>query len=395
MRKVEIGYLNISAKGRRYVNQAMKNNRLSYGPFTERFESLFASHHGTQFAVASNSGTAALQIALAALKETYQWPDGSEVLVPATTFIATSNIVLYNNLTPVFVEIESDYYELDPKQIERHITKKTKAIIPVHLFGQPCDMDPIMDIARNHNLRVVEDSCETMLATYKGTSVGAFGDIGCFSTYVAHLLTTGVGGLCTTNDPKLAVMLRSLINHGRDSIYLNIDDDDKASKQRFHMILKKRFSFVRLGQSARLTELESALGLAQLEDEFIGQIKRRRRNAKLLTELLEPLSDIIQLPRIRPGNDHSFMMYPLVLRKRKKAKLVEYLEDHGVETRDLLPLINQPVYQSLFKLSPKQYPVSQWLIDSGFYVGCHHGLTKKDLEYIASLLFDFFRKPRA
>jgi perosamine synthetase len=395
MRRVEIGYLHISAKGRKYVNQAMKNNRLSYGPFTQRFESLFASLHGARYAVASSSGTAALQVALAALKEKYNWEDGDEVLVPATTFIATSNVVLYNNLTPVFVEIEPDYYELDPTQIERHITPKTRAIIPVHLFGQPCDMEPIVAVARQHKLRVVEDSCETMLASYKGTSVGVFGDIGCFSTYVAHLLTTGVGGLSITNDPELAVMLRSLINHGRDSIYLNIDDDDKASKQKFHMILKKRFSFVRLGQSARLTELESALGLAQLEDEFADQIKRRRQNARILTKLLEPLSDHIQLPRIRPGNDHSFMMYPLVLRHQPKEKVVEYLEDRGVETRDLLPLINQPVYRSLFKLNPKQYPVSQWLIDSGFYIGCHHGLKRADLEYVASLLSTFFAKAHA
>lgn len=390
MRHVGIGHLKISRKGKKYVNEAMKNNRLSYGPFTERFESTFASLHGSKYAIASSSGTAALQIALAALKERYKWPDGSEVIVPATTFIATSNVVLYNNLVPVFVDIEPDYYEIDPSLIEKHITKKTKAIIPVHLFGQPADMGPIMKIAKKHKLRVVEDSCETMLASYNGKSVGSFGDIGCFSTYVAHLLTTGVGGLNTTNDPKLAIILRSLANHGRDSIYLNIDDDDNVGKQKFHMILKKRFSFVRLGQSARITELESALGLAQLEDEFKDQIKKRRSNAKILNNLLEPLSDIIQLPKIRPGNQHSFMMYPLVLKNERKERLVEYLEDRGVETRDLLPLINQPVYKSLFKLREKDYPVSQWLIRSGFYIGCHHGLTKKDLAYVASLLYSFF-----
>lgn len=392
MKKIEIGHLNISAKGRRYVNQAMQNNRLSYGPFTERLEKLFASLHGAKYAVASSSGTAALQIALAALKEKYRWPDHSEVLVPATTFIATSNVVLYNNLTPVFVDIEPNFYSLDPNLIEEKITPRTRAIIPVHLFGQPADMGPIMKIARQHNLHVVEDSCETMLAKYRGKSVGSFGDIGCFSTYVAHLLTTGVGGLSITNDPKLAIMLRSLTNHGRDSIYLNIDDDDRAPREKFHMILKKRFSFVRLGQSSRITELESALGLAQLEDELAKQIDRRRKNAQILTKLLTPLSKHLQLPQIRPGNEHSFMMYPIVLHHRKKAKLVEYLEDHGVETRDLLPLINQPVYRSLFHLSPKQYPVSQWLIDSGFYIGCHHGLKRSDLTYITDLFLAFFKQ---
>jgi perosamine synthetase len=390
MRRVEIGYLHISAKGRAYVNEVLKSNRLSYGPFTDRFESLFASRHGAQYAVASNSGTMALQVALAALKEKYQWEDGAEVIVPATTFIATSNVVLYNNLKPIFVDIEPQYYEIDPVQIEQHITRKTRAIIPVHLFGQPADMKPIMNIARRHKLRVVEDSCETMLASYQGRSVGSFGEIGCFSTYVAHLLTTGVGGLSITSDPALAIIMRSLINHGRDAMYLSIDDDNIASRRKFHLILKKRFSFVRLGHSARLTEMESALGLAQLEDELDNQIKRRRKNAQILTTLLEPLSEHIQLPRIRPGNEHSFMMYPLVLRHQKKEKLVEYLEDQGVETRDLLPLINQPIYQSLFRLNPRQYPVSAWLINSGFYIGCHHGLTRSDLEYVASLLSSFF-----
>lgn len=390
MRHVEIGHLHISSKGRRYVNEVMKNNRLSYGPFTERFESLFASLHGTKYAVASSSGTVALQVALAALKEKYKWKDGDEVLVPATTFIATSNVVLYNNLVPVFVDIEPTYYEINPEQIERHITKKTRAIIPVHLFGQPCDMKPIMALAKRYALRVVEDSCETMLASNGGVSVGAWGDIGCFSTYVAHLLTTGVGGLCTTNDPELAVILRSLVNHGRDSIYLNIDDDDNATKETFHMILKKRFSFVRLGQSARLTEMESALGVAQLEDEFAGHITKRRKHAAALTKLLAPLGDHLQLPQVRAGTTHSFMMYPIVLKHQKKAKLVEYLEDRGVETRDLLPLINQPVYKKLFNLDPKDYPVSQWLIESGFYVGCHQGLKGTDLRHIADLCTAYF-----
>lgn len=386
MLRVEIGHLKISRKARTYVNEAMRNNRLSYGPFTQKFETLFAAKHQSPYAIASSSGTAALQVALAALKEKYKWPKGSQVIVPATTFIATSNVVLFNDLQPIFVDIEPTHYGLNPALIEKHITKKTRAIIPVHLFGQPADMGPIMDIARHHKLRVIEDSCETMLASYQGKSVGTFGDIGCFSTYVAHLLTTGVGGLCTTADPELAIMLRSLINHGRDSIYLNIDDDNRATKEKFHLILKKRFSFVRLGQSARITELESALGLAQLEDELEAQIIKRRKNAANLTRLLSPLQEHIQLPSIRAGNDHSFMMYPIVLRNRQKADVVEFLEDNGVETRDLLPLINQPVYQSLFKLNPKHFPVSQWLIDSGFYVGCHHGLKTNHLRHISNLL---------
>lgn len=385
--KVPIGHIRISAKARAYVHQALRTGRLSYGPFTRRFEARFARLHGCRFAVTSSSGTVALQIAIAALKEVHGWPDGSEVLVPATTFIATSNAVLYNNLRPVFVDIDPDYYELDAERMARKITRRTRAVIPVHLFGQPADMDPILALARKHRLSVIEDSAETMYARYKGRWVGTLGDIGCFSTYIAHLLTTGVGGINTTQDPRLAVILRSLMNHGRDSIYLNIDDDDRPGHPRMRLIVKKRFSFVRLGHSARTTEMESALGLAQLEESFVREIGIRRANAARLTGHLRPLEDRMQLPSIRPGCEHSFMVYPIVLRKGlRKDRIVQSLERHGIETRDLMPLLNQPVYRKLFKLDARDYPVSKWLLESGFYVGCHPGLGATHLSYIADTL---------
>lgn len=134
-------------------------------------------------------------------------------------------------MKPVLVDVEPDFYGINPVLIEEKITPRTRAIIVVHLFGLPADMEPILDIAKRNNLKIIEDSCETMFASYKGRKVGSLGNIGCFSTYVAHLLITGVGGLNTTNEPAYAVKMRSLINHGRDSIYLNIDDDDNCSKQ--------------------------------------------------------------------------------------------------------------------------------------------------------------------
>ncbi|MCG3175492.1 MAG: GDP-perosamine synthase [Candidatus Omnitrophica bacterium] len=385
--KVPIGHIHVSPKARRYVLDVLRTGRLSYGPYTRRFESRFARMHGARFAVTSSSGTVALQIALAALKEVHGWPDGSEVLVPATTFIATSNTVLYNNLRPVFVDIDPVHYGLDASRMERHITRRTRAVIPVHLFGQPADMDPILAVARKHKLSVIEDSAETMYARYKGRWVGTLGDIGCFSTYIAHLLTTGVGGINTTQDPELAIILRSLMNHGRDSIYLNIDDDDRTGHRKMRLIVKKRFSFVRLGHSARTTELESALGLAQLEESFVRDIRIRRANASELTRLLSPLEDRMQLPSIRPGCEHSFMVYPIVLRRgTRKDRIVEGLERRGIETRDLMPLLNQPVYRRLFKLDAREYPVSRWLLESGFYVGCHPGLGQPHLRAIASTL---------
>lgn len=388
--KITVGSLNISSKAKRYVNEVLDSNRLSYGPFTKKFESLFASMHGVSHAIASNSGTSALHVALAALKEVYKWKDNDEIIVPATTFVATSNVVLHNKLKPVFVDIDPFYYEIEPENILKKITKRTRAIIPVHLFGQPADMKPIMEISRSKKLSVIEDSAETMLARYKGKYVGSFGDIGCFSTYVAHLLTTGVGGFNTTNDPELAIILRSLINHGRDPIYISIDDDD-VRRKKLNRIVEKRFSFIRLGHSFRITELESALGVAQLENELKQNIEKRRKNAQILTELLKDLEHLIQLPSVRLGNEHSFMMYPIVLRKMRKKELVQYLESNDIETRELLPLINQPIYRKLFKFNAKDFAVSRWLIRSGFYVGCHQELMQTDLEYISSTIHTFLK----
>ena len=157
----------ISSKAKEYVNQVLDANRLSYGPFLQAFERDFSNLHDCKFGIISNSGTSSLQVALQALKDIHGWQDGDEVLVPAVTFVATSNIVLHNRMQPVFVDIEKDYYEIDPALIEAKITLRTRAIIVVHLFGQPCDMDPILNIAKKYNLKIIEDSCETMFARYK------------------------------------------------------------------------------------------------------------------------------------------------------------------------------------------------------------------------------------
>lgn len=389
---IGVGGLSITPRGRELVMQTLLNNRLSYGPMTQEFERRFAQMHDSRFAVMSNSGTSALHIALAALKELGGWQDGDEVIVPAITFIATSNVVLHNNLTPVFVDVEPNFYGLDPALIEARITPRTRAIVPVHLFGQPCDMDPILDIARRHNLRIVEDSCETMFARYNGRSVGAFGDIGCFSTYVAHLLVTGVGGLNTTSNPDYAIMLRSLMNHGRDSIYLSIDDDDDKSDAELRLIIEGRFRFIHLGHSFRATEMEAALGIAELEGSE-AMVASRRRYARLLTAGLAGCADWLQLPAIRPATEHTFMMYPLVLRGQSKVELVNYLERHGVETREMMPLIEQPVYQRRLGLRPSDYPVAQWIDANGFYIGSHQGLTDSDADYVVELFERFGRGP--
>ena len=391
-REIGVGGFKVGARARRYIDQVLLSGRLSYGPFHRRFESAFAAEHDSRHAIFCNSGTSALHLAVQALKEKYLWKDGDEVLVPAVTFIATSNVVLHNRLKPVFVDVDPLTYNIDPSKIEAKLTKRTRAIMPVHLLGLPADMDEIGAIAKKRGLRIIEDSAETMFARYKGRKVGSLGDIGCFSTYVAHYIVTGVGGLATTSDPDLHIRLRSLMNHGRDSIYLSIDDDKGAAGKRLHEIVAKRFQFVSVGHSFRATELEAALGLAQLEEKA-GIVKARVGMANRLTAALREFEDRLQLPTCPPDRDHTHMLYGLVLRGEDKTALVNFLEDRGVETRDLLPLLNQPVYRRLFGDLEPRYPVARMLNRSGFYIGCHQYMTPGDADYVVEQFRAFFRGP--
>ncbi|MDE2143656.1 MAG: DegT/DnrJ/EryC1/StrS family aminotransferase [Elusimicrobia bacterium] len=390
-REIGVGGFALTPRARRYVNQVLASNRLSYGPFHRRFEAGFAAEHDSRHAIFCNSGTSALHIAVQALKEKHGWKDGDEVLVPAVTFIATSNVVLHNRLTPVFVDVDPLTYNIDPSKLEAKITKRTRAVIPVHLLGLPADMDPVLDVARRRGLSVIEDSAETMFARYKGRKVGSLGDIGCFSTYVAHYIVTGVGGLATTSDPDLYIRLRSLMNHGRDSIYLSIDDDKGRKGARLHEVVAKRFQFVSVGHSFRATELEAALGLAQLEEKG-GIVKARVAMARRLTAGLKEFEHRLQLPACPPDRDHTFMLYGLLLRGADKTPLVNFLEDRGVETRDMLPLINQPVYRKIFGNLDSRYPVAASLNRSAFYIGCHQYMTSADADYVIEQFRAYFKK---
>jgi len=388
-----VGTLDITPSERSYVLKVLRSNRLSYGPWSRRFEREFAKLHDSRFAVFVNSGTSALSIAIACLKEAGKWREGDEVIVPAVTFVATVNVVLEHHLRPVFVDVDPRTYNIDPGKIEHAITKRTRAIIPVHLFGLCADMSSIMRIARKHKLKVLEDSCETMGVRYRGRMTGSFGDISCFSTYVAHLVVTGVGGLALTKNERYAEILRSLANHGRDTIYLSVDDDKDIDGERFEEIIHRRFRFIRRGYSFRATEMEAALGVGQLE--CLAQILRTRRaNAKVLLNGLKAYERFLQLPWYNPRiQEHAFMMFPIVIHKDApftKMELVSVLERWNIETRDMLPLINQPVYRSL-RIAQNDYPVASWINTHGFYVGCHQGLKRRDLQYMLDVFQKFFR----
>ncbi|MFA6279100.1 MAG: DegT/DnrJ/EryC1/StrS family aminotransferase [Candidatus Paceibacterota bacterium] len=393
-KQIGVGCFEITDTERRYVNDVLKTGRLSYGPYTKRFEKEFATAHNMRYAVMVNSGTSALEMAVACLKEVYGWKDGDEVLCPAVTFVASSNVIIANNLKPVFVDIDPRTYNIDPKKIEEKITLRTRAIMAVHLFGQPAAMDKIMRIAKKHKLRVIEDSCETMFAKYKGKSVGSFGDIGCFSTYIAHFLVTGVGGFAVTDNPKYAEILRSLANHGRDNIYISIDDDKGKSDAELSEVISRRFNFVRRGYSYRVTEFEGALGCAQFERRR-DIVHNRRKNGVYFNKYLAPFSKHLQLPATTQGVDHMFMMYPIVIKKNspvQKSELTHFLETHNIETRDMVPLINQPYIRSLYGDLEAQYPIAKWINNNGFYIASHQMLTPAERKYIVSVFGEFFKK---
>lgn len=363
------------------VVSALANGTISYGPYSRALERDFAARHGSLFGVLSNSGTSSLQVALQAMKEVHGWKDGDEVIVPAATFVATVNVVLHNNMKPVLVDVEDGMWGLDPNLLEAAITPRTVAIIPVHPFGQPADMTAIQRIANQYDLKIIQDSCECVDCKADGMALGSFGGITCFSTYIAHIVTSGIGGLAITNNGEYAKVMRSLVNHGRDGIYTSPYEHGEGRE-----VIQRRFQFERIGHSFRITELEAILATHALAN-ISENIRIRCKNALFLRERIT--SDY-QVMDSRPGTDHSWMMFPVVVRDLNRDGLTEYLESVGIETRPALPLTNQPVYKDMFQ--EDNYPVAKNLNRNGFYVGCHQYLTEQDMSYIASALWEY--KPR-
>ena len=390
-RQVRIGDVKLNQLAKKYINQILITSRLTYGPFTQKLEKMFARLHRRKWAIFTSSGTGALLVGLASLKERYGWQDGDEVLVPAISFVATANIVYHLRLKPVFVDVEFDTYNLDPKQINKHVTKKTRAIIPVHVLGLPANMPEIIKTAKRNQLKVLEDSCDAMFVKVKRKPVGSWGELAAFSTYVAHLLPTGVGGFLAGDDKKIEAIARSFLFHGRSDHYLSVNDENQQDKT----VIRSRFQFDRTGWHFRLTELEAAIGLSQLEGaEYKKQLQRRQRLANLLIKLLKPLENKLQLPETPVGFEHAYMMFPLLIKDPhiNKWELIYWLESCGIATRELLPLLNQPAYKKTFGNLESKFPVAKMINETGFYFGCHPYMTETDVRYIAGKLYEFLQK---
>lgn len=367
-----LGYYETVPRIRTLVDQALNSGRLSYGPLSRQFEAMWAKLHGCSQGVFVNSGTSALHLTLQALKTMRHWPDAAEVIVPATTFVATYNAVVHNRLKPVVVDVDPWHFGMTLESFRKSITKNTVAVVPVHILGRPCDIGRIASEARDRGIAVVEDSCEAVGSRLCGKVVGSFGDAACFSTYAAHPVVTGVGGMVTTNDPDLALTVRSLANHGRDPSYLSIDDPCDPSL---------RFKFVEQGHSFRATELEAAIGIPQLEGWEDTAMARRSKAYALWNKLPKRLSSVPFM-----DFDGSLgvwtvpMNYPLLCRDaEEKRRFVTALEDAGVQTRDLVTLVGQPCYGG----GDFNCPVSADLARKALYIGCHQGMTEDDLIRIA------------
>jgi len=350
------------------VIRAVKSGWISSkGAYIEEFEKSFARYCGAGYGVATANGTVALHLALAALGI----GKGDEVIVPTLTFVATANAVTYCNAKPVFVDSHPEYWCMDPEKIEEKITKNTKAIIPVHLYGHPCDMDWIMDIAEDRGLYVVEDCAEAHGAEYKGKKVGGFGDVACFSFYANKIITTGEGGMCVTCDEELAEKMRLLRDHG--------------------MSRERKYWHEVVGFNYRMTNLQAAVGVAQLKklDHFIA---RKREIAKKYAEDLQELAEngLLTLHPEMSWAKCVYWMYSILVDADVRDNLMKFLEGNGVETRPFfVPLHKMPMYA---ERSSSDFSVAEDLSCRGINLPSSVSIGLVQQDYICSLVEEFFQK---
>ncbi len=343
-----------------YVNDCLDSSWISSnGKYIERFEKSFAEFCGVNHAIACANGTVALHAALLGLGV----QPGDEVIVPTLTYIATANAVTYCGAKPVFADSELNTWNIDPALIESKITERTKGIIPVHLYGHPVNMEPLLDIARRHNLFVLEDAAEAHGATYKGEKVGALGHAAVFSFYGNKVITTGEGGMIVTDDAALAARMRQIKGQGMDP--------------------QRRYWFPMIGYNYRMTNIEAAIGLAQLE-QVDWHIERRRENARWYREFLRDCRALILMPEL-PWAASVFWLFSVVLKTEtgiSRDDVMTRLCDHGIETRPFFyPLHTLPVYAE-----QAQYPVAEMLAAHGINLPSSAKLARADVEYICDCL---------
>jgi dTDP-4-amino-4,6-dideoxygalactose transaminase len=344
------------------VLKVLRSGRFILGKETSKFEEEFARYCGTDFAVALSSGTASLHLALLGCGVS----KGDEVITVSNSFIATANAIKYTGASPVFVDVDPETCTMNPTRIEAVITNRTKAIVPVHLYGHPADMDPILDIARKHGLYVIEDACQAHGALYKGKRVGSCGNVGCFSFYPSkNMMVCGDGGMAVTDNEEIAEVIRMLRNQGQRMRYV-------------HEVV---------GYSYRMNEISAAIGRLQMVhlDEWNED---RRKNARLYLDMLGDLEGV-GLPIEKKWGRHVYHLF--VIRIKKRDRLLHWLSKRGIEScaHYATPIHLQPAYRTSSKGRNRKLDETEKCSREVLSLPCHQNLEKRDVERVATNVREF------
>src|SRR4030043_259285 len=349
------------------VVNVLRTRWLSLGPKLPEFEEKFAKYIGTKYAVAVNSGTSALHLAVKALGI----GPGDEVIVTPFSFVASANCVLYEGATPVFVDIEPDTFNIDPKKIEEKITTRTKAIIPVDVFGRPSNKNAIMKIAKKHNLKIIEDSAEALGAEYKGKKVGAFGDCAIFAFYPNKQMTTGEGGVLVTDNKEIYDLCVSYRNQGR------------GAGGEWH-------EYVRLGYNYRLSDINCALGISQLvKIEML--LKKRAEVAKEYTNRLKKIKGI-KIP-FDSTKEFKVSWFVYVIQVDNKEAFMSELTKRGVQCSSYFnPIHLMSFYKEKFGFKPGDFPVCEAVAKTTVALPFYSAMSKEDVAYVCEKIAEVQKK---
>lgn len=374
--------------------ESIITTRVTMGKKVQNFERLFADYVGVENAVMVNSGSTANLLALSILTNpitSNRIKNGEEIITPAITWPTTVFPIINVNAMPVLVDVDLDMYTIDTAEIEKSITDKTRAIMLVHILGNPCNMKEVMEIAEEHDLFVIEDCCEAHGAEFNGKKVGSFGDISTFSFFFSHHISTIEGGMILSDNEEYTELAKTLRAHGWIRELKNRNEIGKKYKE-----IDDRFLFINIGYNVRPTEIQGAFGIHQIKklDKFI---EIRRNNARYWTEKLKVYSDYLLLPEERRGTKHVWFGYPIAVKPTApftRKELVDFLEQKGIETRPIMAgdIAEQPAMKLFKYRKVGNLDNSKNIMRRSFFFGDHHGIGKAEREYIADCISEFIEQ---
>jgi CDP-6-deoxy-D-xylo-4-hexulose-3-dehydrase len=379
---------------------------LTAGPETAEFEKQLGGFLGIREVIPVNSGSSANLVAITALCSRQfrrGLRPGDEVIIPAASFPTTVNPIIQNQLVPVFVDSRLGDYNLDPDQVAAAVTPSTRAIIFAHTLGNPADMDRIMALVREHNLLLVEDTCDALGSTWDGKKLGTFGHFSTLSFYPAHHMTVGEGGAVFTSSRRLAKIARSVRDWGRDCWCGYDDPPDGRCRKRFERevpgmpgFYDHRYLYSEIGYNLKLTDLQAAIGLAQLE-KLPQFIDKRKQNFAFLYQAFQRYAEYLVLPEWHEKSDPSWFAFPLTVRDSapfRRHQITRYLEQNNIETRPLFAgnLIKQPGYSHIHHRTVGDLPVADQILRGTFFIGVYPGIDQQQLDYVMETIEEFFRQ---